>query len=73
MLRSYMETSTDDIRDLLIVVGDSSNVSQPNPEHPTVKSFESERKRLAAMDQRLDDMLKGLMERRGLGKAVSGS
>jgi hypothetical protein len=73
MLRSYLETSTDDIRDLLVVVGDTSSVAQPGSDHPTVKSFEGDRKRLAAMDQKLDDMLKGLMAKRGLGKAVSGN
>ena len=72
-LRHYMEHSTDDIRDLLVVVGDTSGIAPPGAEHPTVKSFAGERARLAAMDQRLDEMLKGLMARRGLGAKVGSS
>ncbi|KAJ9602963.1 protein phosphatase regulator [Cladophialophora chaetospira] len=56
-LRSYMENSQD-IKDLLIIVHDKSNVTPVGPEHPLMQNlFLDERTKLASMQSQLDVML----------------
>lgn len=63
-LRTYMDND-DDIRDLLIIVHDKSNVVPAGPEHPiTGKLFGAEKDRLAEMQSNLDNMLTSLLARK---------
>ncbi|KIW33817.1 hypothetical protein, variant [Cladophialophora immunda] len=56
-LRSYMENSQD-IKDLLIIVHDKSNVMPVGPDHPLMHNlFIDERTKLAEMQSQLDTML----------------
>ncbi|EXJ75114.1 uncharacterized protein A1O5_01810 [Cladophialophora psammophila CBS 110553] len=56
-LRSYMENSQD-IKDLLIIVHDKSNVTPAGPDHPFMHNlFLDERTKLAEMQSQLDTML----------------
>ncbi len=56
-LRTYMDND-DDIRDLLIIVHDKSNVIPAGPDHPiTGNLFGAEKGRLAEMQLTLDSML----------------
>lgn len=56
-LRSYMDNDQD-IRDLLIIVHDKTNVTPVGPDHPLMNGlFASERTKLADMQSRLDSML----------------
>jgi hypothetical protein len=56
-LRTYMDND-DDIRDLLIIVHDKSNVIPAGPDHPiTGNLFGAEKGRLAEMQSNLDSML----------------
>ena len=56
-LRSYMENSQD-IKDLLIIVHDKSNVTPVGPDHPLMHNlFIDERKKLSEMQSQLDTML----------------
>lgn len=56
-LRMYMENNQD-IKDLLIIVHDKSNVSPVGPDHPFMTNlFVDERTRLAEMQTQLDSML----------------
>ncbi|OAP63115.1 hypothetical protein AYL99_02342 [Fonsecaea erecta] len=56
-LRSYMENSQD-IKDLLIIVHDKSNVTPVGPDHPLMHNlFVDERTKLAEMQSQLDTML----------------
>ncbi|KAJ4509785.1 protein phosphatase regulator [Exophiala dermatitidis] len=56
-LRTYMENDQD-IKDLLIIVYDKSNVVPVGPEHPLMHNlFSDERTKLAEMQSQLDDML----------------
>ena len=56
-LRSYMENSQD-IKDLLIIVHDKSNVTPVGPDHPLMTNlFIDERTKLTQMQSQLDTML----------------
>ncbi|KAK5083429.1 protein phosphatase regulator [Lithohypha guttulata] len=56
-LRSYMDNDQD-IRDLLIIVHDKTNVTPVGPDHPFMNGlFASERTKLADMQSQLDSML----------------
>ncbi|RVX74211.1 hypothetical protein B0A52_02043 [Exophiala mesophila] len=56
-LRMYMENNQD-IKDLLIIVHDKSNVTPVGPDHPLMSNlFVDERTRLAEMQTQLDTML----------------
>jgi hypothetical protein len=56
-LRSYMENSQD-IKDLLIIVHDKSNVTPVGPDHPLIHNlFLDERTKLSEMQSQLDTML----------------
>ena len=58
----------DAVRDLLLVVHDTSGVKAPGADHPVVRSFGRETERVEGLESRLDDMLMGLLEKRR-GKA----
>ena len=63
-LRAYLENEND-IRDLLLVVHDKSNLQPAPPDHPVAKNlFKEENQRLSEMSNQLDSMLGGLLERR---------
>jgi len=56
-LRSYMDDDQD-IRDLLVIVHDKTNVTPVGPEHPLMNGlFATERTKLAEMQSQLDSML----------------
>ncbi|EXJ94224.1 hypothetical protein A1O1_02617 [Capronia coronata CBS 617.96] len=56
-LRTYMENDQD-IKDLLIIVHDKSNVTPVGPDHPLMHDlFSQERTKLADMQSQLDNML----------------
>lgn len=63
-LRTYMDND-DDIRDLLIIVHDKSNVVPAGPDHPiTGHLFGAEKGRLAEMQLNLDSMLTNWLARK---------
>ncbi|KAI1941256.1 protein phosphatase regulator [Ophidiomyces ophidiicola] len=63
-LRAYLEDGSD-IRDLLIIVHDKSNVLPAGPDHPiTGNLFREESKALNEMSSRLDEMLAGWLARK---------
>ncbi|PGH06757.1 hypothetical protein GX51_02198 [Blastomyces parvus] len=63
-LRSYLDDDAD-IRDLLIIVHDKSNVTPAGPDHPITGSlFKEESKGLNEMSVRLDELLTGWMARK---------
>ena len=56
-LRTYLEDDTD-IRDLLVVVHDKSDVEPAGPDHPFIGNlFKAENRRLAEISNRLDGLL----------------
>lgn len=60
-LRSYMENDQD-IKDLLIIVHDKSNVTPVGADHPLMSNlFSNERNKLAEMQSQLDSMLMSWM------------
>lgn len=63
-LRTYLEDASD-LRDLVIIVHDKSNVPPAGPDHPVTGSlFKEENKKLSDMSSRLDDMLSGWLARK---------
>lgn len=63
-LRTYLEDESD-IRDLLIIVHDKSNVVPAGPDHPiTGGLFKEESRRLGELSNRLDGMLGDWMARK---------
>ena len=63
-LRTYLEDDTD-IRDLLVVVHDKSDVKPVGPDHPVVQNLcKEENRRLGEMSHRLDNLLQDLLVRR---------
>ena len=63
-LRSYMDNDQD-IRDLLLIVHDRSNVVPAGPDHPiTGHLFSAEKTRLAEMQNNLDSMLTQWLSRK---------
>lgn len=67
-LRSYLEDGSD-LRDLVIIVHDKSNVSPAGPDHPfTGNLFKEENTKLSDMSSRLDSMLSGWLSRKGGAK-----
>jgi hypothetical protein len=63
-LRTYLEDGSD-IKDLLIIVHDNSNVQPAGPDHPITGSlFKHESKRLKEMTGQLDDLLSGWVTRK---------
>ncbi|KAH0544351.1 hypothetical protein FGG08_001492 [Glutinoglossum americanum] len=60
-LRTYFEDSSD-IKDLLIVVHDTSDVIPVGPDHPLIRGmFREEKTKLTEIGNRLDDLLSGLL------------
>ena len=63
-LRNYMDNNQD-IRDLLIIVHDKSNVMPAGPDHPMMGNlFVTEKGRLAEMQTTLDSMLTSWLSRK---------
>ena len=63
-LRTYMENDQD-IKDLLIIVHDKSNVTPVSSDHPLMTNlFSNERSKLAEMQSQLDSMLMNWMSRK---------
>ncbi|KAL9622201.1 MAG: hypothetical protein Q9160_003384 [Pyrenula sp. 1 TL-2023] len=70
-LRTYMDDDSD-IRDLLIIVHDNSNVIPAGPEHPiTGNLFNAEKTRLAEMQSNLDSMLTGWLAKKSRSQVSS--
>jgi hypothetical protein len=64
-LRTYMENDQD-IKDLLIIVHDKSNVMPVGHDHPLMANlFHDERNKLAEMQTQLDTMLMSWISRKG--------
>lgn len=64
-LREYMDNSQD-VRDLLIIVNDTTNMPPPRLDHPVVESFQEQRRQLDEMNHRLDTMLQDYLDRKGI-------
>lgn len=65
-LRAYLEDGSD-IRDLLVIIHDKSNVAPTGADHPITGSlFKDENRVLGEMSSRLDDMLNSWLTRKGL-------
>ena len=63
-LRTYLEDDTD-IRDLLVVVHDRSDLRPAGPDHPIVKNLcKEENRRLDQISSRLDGLLQDLLARK---------
>lgn len=63
-LRAYLEDESE-IRDLLTLVKDKSDMKPPSRDHPIVKDlFKEENRKLADMSKELDGLLEGFLERR---------
>ncbi|KAF2848086.1 hypothetical protein T440DRAFT_176146 [Plenodomus tracheiphilus IPT5] len=74
-LRAYLDDGSD-IRDMLLVVNDTTGVVPVSREHPFMKTlFVQEEQRMKGLSSELDGLLKGLMDRRmkrvGSGKSTS--
>ena len=66
-LRTYLEDDTD-IRDLLIVVHDKSNIRLAGPDHPIIANLcKEENRRLGEMSTRLDGLLNDWWARKSSG------
>lgn len=69
-LRAYLEDDSD-IRDLLLLVHDKSDIKPAPPDHPVAKSlFKEENWRLGEMERKLDGMLGKVLERRKRGRVT---
>lgn len=69
-LRAYLENDNE-IRDLLLVVHDKSNLQPAPPDHPVAKKlFKEENQRLSEMSNQLDSMLGGLLGRRSRSRRL---
>lgn len=68
-LRAYLEDDSD-IRDLLIVVHDKSQIKSVGRDHPLVKNlFKEENRKLGEISNRLDGLLGDYLARKQQGKA----
>lgn len=64
-LRAWLD-GDNDVRDMLTVIYDTTNVKPVGPEHPLMKDlFREEREGLARMERELDGLLMGFLNRRG--------
>lgn len=71
-LRAYLDDGSD-IRDMLVVVNDTTGVIPVGPDHPFMKGlFAEETKTMQNMSGELDRLLNGLMEKR-MKRAGSGA
>ncbi|KAI8932224.1 hypothetical protein NX059_011103 [Plenodomus lindquistii] len=76
-LRAYLEDGSD-IRDMLLVVNDTTGVVPVGREHPFMKElFVKEEQSVKGLSNELDGLLRGLMEKRmkrvGSGKSIASS
>ena len=72
-LRTYLEDDSD-IRDLLVVVHDKSDVKPAGPDHPIVgKLFQEENRRLGDISHRLDGLLNDWLARKSSSSSSSKS
>lgn len=70
-LRAYLEDDSD-IRDLLLLVHDKSDIKPAPPDHPIAKSlFQEENRRLGEMERQLDGLLGEVLERRKKGRVTA--
>ena len=66
-LRAYLEDDTD-VRDLLLMVHDKSDVKSAGPDHPFAKDlFKEENRKLGEISARLDGLLNDFLARRKTG------
>lgn len=64
-LRTYLDDGSD-IRDMLLVINDTTGVVPVGPEHPIMASlFVEETKTVSGLSSQLDSLLSGLLEKRG--------
>lgn len=71
-LRTYLDDGSD-IRDMLLVINDTTGVVPVGPEHPIMSQlFVEETKTVSGLSSQLDSLLNGLLEKR-LKRTVSGS
>ncbi|KAF2438627.1 hypothetical protein P171DRAFT_526266 [Karstenula rhodostoma CBS 690.94] len=71
-LRTYLDDGTD-IRDMLLVINDTTGVVPVGPDHPIMSQlFVEESKTVSGLSTQLDSLLNGLLEKR-LKRSVSGS
>jgi hypothetical protein len=71
-LRTYLDDGSD-IRDMLLVINDTTGVVPVGPEHPIMSQlFVEETKTVSGLSIQLDSLLNGLLEKR-LKRSVSGS
>ncbi|KAL5381120.1 hypothetical protein DPSP01_007376 [Paraphaeosphaeria sporulosa] len=71
-LRTYLDDGSD-IRDMLLVINDTTGVVPVGPEHPIMSQlFVEETKTVSGLSTQLDSLLNGLLEKR-LKRSVSGS
>lgn len=71
-LRTYLDDGSD-IRDMLLVINDTTGVVPVGPEHPIMsRLFVEETKTVSDLSTQLDSLLNGLLEKR-LKRSVSGS
>ncbi|KAF2104815.1 hypothetical protein NA57DRAFT_71020 [Rhizodiscina lignyota] len=71
-LRAYMD-DTSHVKNLLLVVNDTSGMVRLGPEDEEVKSmFSKEREQLKSMEKELDGLLEGWLERKRGSKGIKG-
>jgi hypothetical protein len=71
-LRAYLDDGSE-IRDMLVVINDTTGVVPVGPEHPFMKDYLAEEtKTMAGLSSELDGLLQGLMDKR-MKRAGSGS
>jgi hypothetical protein len=71
-LRAYLDDGSD-IRDMLLVINDTTGVVPVGPDHPLMKNYLAEEtKKMQSLSGELDRLLTGLMEKR-MKRAGSGA
>lgn len=71
-LRTYLDDGSD-IRDMLLVINDTTGVVPVGPEHPIMsRLFVEETKTVSGLSSQLDSLLSGLLDKR-LKRSASGS
>jgi hypothetical protein len=64
-LRTYLDDGSD-IRDMLVVINDTTGVVPVGQDHPIMAQFcIEERKTMSGLSSELDSLLNGLLEKRG--------
>jgi hypothetical protein len=63
-LRTYLDDGSD-IRDMLLVINDTTGVVPVGPEHPLMASlFVEETRKVSGLSTQLDELLSGLLDKR---------